>query len=127
MGHHDGQVADEPYRKIGVLRNIQLLQEVRFIEPGLIFLRAEQAVETERPPAQTLILDRDRPLLHILKEQLHLQLGVIERAIEYREDKVLFPAGVQIGKNPSSGTAVIPAFQVPLPIGKGFGRIGRIG
>ena len=126
MGHHDGQVADEPHRKIGIFRNTQLLQEVRFVELGLIFLRAKQAVEPERASAQTLILDRDRLILHILKEQLHLQPSVIKRAIEYREDKVLFPTGVQIGKYPSPGTTVIPAFQIPLPIGKCLSRIGKI-
>ena len=72
MGHYDGQITDEPYSKIGILRNVKFLQEVRFVEPGLIFLRVEQAVKTEHPQAQTLILDRDLLFLHILKEQLYL-------------------------------------------------------
>ena len=127
MGHHDGQVTDETYRKISIFRNTQRLQEVRFVEPGLIFLRAKQAVEPERASAQTLILDCDRLILHILKEQFYLQPSVIERAIEYRENKVLFPTGVQISKNPGPGTTVIPAFQISLPISKGLGRIRRIG
>ena len=94
MRYHDGNVADEPHRKIGIFRNIQLLKEVRFIECGLIVLRVEQTVESEHAEARTFALDHDLLLLHILKIKLDLELGLIEITVEYREDKVLFSGGV---------------------------------
>lgn len=126
VGDYYGEVAYEAHREIRVFGNAELFKEIGFFEAGLVFIRSKQAVEAKHTSAQSLIIDYNVLLLHILKEDINLNLRVIEGAVEYRENKILFSARVKICENPGARTSIVASLAITLAVCEPFGGIGII-
>ena len=127
MGDYYRNAAYELNRETGVFGDAELFEEIGFVEFRLIIIRMEQTVEAEHTSATRLIVDNDVLLLHILEEYINLKLRVKEGAVEYREDEILFSAGVKIRENPCSCTAVVASLKIALAVCECLCRVGRIG